>query len=70
MRIARRRLGVAIALGIAVLWALPGVVSADCNGPTCGEQTPAGVEGVSAFVFFAILVVFGTVMTIAEARRR
>ena len=70
MRAATRRLGVAIALGMAVLWVLPGVVAADCNGPTCGEATAGGAEGVSAFVFFAILVVFGTVMAIAEAKRR
>jgi hypothetical protein len=70
MRSSRRQIGVAIAFGMAVLWALPGVVSADCNGPTCGETAPAGVEGVSAFVFFAILVAFGTLMAIAEARRR
>ncbi len=70
MRSAIGRLGVAIAIGIALLWALPGAVAADCNGPTCGEAAPGGVEGVSAFVFFAILVVFGTVMAVAEARRR
>ncbi len=66
----RRQLGVAIALGVVVLLALPGVVAADCNGPACGETATTGVEGVSAFVFFAILVAFGTVMAIAEARRR
>jgi hypothetical protein len=69
MRAARRRLGVAITLGIAVLGSLPAAVSADCNGPTCGDATPA-VDGPAAFVFFAILVAFGTVMAIAEARRR
>jgi hypothetical protein len=65
-----RHLVAATGLVVTLLAGFPALVSADCNGPTCGEPTPAGVEGVSAFVFLAILVVFGTVMAIAEARRR
>ena len=72
MRSIRRRLGAVIALGAVVLLALPGVVSADCTGIGCGPPGPAElpVDGLEAVVFLVIIVVFGTVMAVAEVRRR
>lgn len=61
-----RRLAAPLATGVAILVALPGTVSAECNGPACGEVGP--IDGAQGTVLIAILVVFGTVMAIAEVR--
>jgi hypothetical protein len=54
---------------LAVLLSLPATVAADCVGPACdGAEQP--VEGTQAILLVAILVLFGTIMAVAEARRR
>lgn len=66
-----QRLALAIAFCMAILWAVPGVASGECaGGPTCSETVPAGIDGLSMIVLVIILVGFGTLMAVAEARRR
>jgi hypothetical protein len=57
----------AATLSFAVLVALPAAVAA-CTGPACGAEQP--VEGAQTILLVAILAVFGTIMAVAEARRR
>jgi hypothetical protein len=65
-----RRLGGAIALVVALVLGIPTGVAADCDGPACGPMDAGAVEGPQALLVLAILVVFATVMAVAEARRR
>jgi hypothetical protein len=58
-----RRVGIVASIGTAVLVALPATVSAECNGPVCGE-VEEGLDALGVVLLGAVLTVFVAVITV------
>jgi len=63
MRATKRPIGIVALMVVVVLVALPATVSADCNGPACGD-VEQGLDAVGVVVLFALLVSFATLMAL------
>ena len=61
MPVLLRRVGLLTAIAAIVLVGLPATVSADCNGPVCGE-VEQGLDALGVVLLAVVLTVFVAVM--------
>ena len=63
MRVLLRQVGLLTAIAAIALAALPATVSADCNGPVCGD-VERGLDALGVVLLVVVLTVFVAVMAL------
>jgi hypothetical protein len=55
---------------LTVLVTMPARVAAQCNGSGCPDGLEQPVDGIQALLLVVLLVIFGSVLALGDARRR